>query len=184
MAYGKEWLLEPKYPDSAIQAGDENYLKCYAGGDAGYVSMCDQTTPGSETLISMLGNSRVEIKPETHLYWATWVPSTQRKTEAMTFTVKKKDGRTWLQASREFVCANLQPWVQLDSTRDETLPWLQFSEGRHVGFVVKTRQIGLYATKSADGRLYLNTDQVGLECVFVPEKVQEGDVNYNVPFSA
>ncbi len=105
MAYVKEWLPELKYPGSAIQDGDEIYLKCYAGGDPGYVGMYDDYTPGSTTLTQMLGNSNVKIVDGTHVYWATWVPSTERNTEAMTFTVKKGEvdgvGRTWLQARKK-----------------------------------------------------------------------------------
>lgn len=65
-----------------------------------------------------------------------------------------------------------------------SLAYLQFSGGGHVGFFSKQYKIGLFAEKSSDGRWYLNTDGNGLECVFVPEKVQQGDINWNKPFVA
>lgn len=97
----EEWLPDLNYPGPAFQNGDEIYLKCYAGGDAGYVGMYQDYTPGSTTLIQMLGNSRVEIVKGTSIYYATWVNHPERNTDAVTFTVKKKDGRTWLQACNQ-----------------------------------------------------------------------------------
>ncbi|KAL8855385.1 MAG: hypothetical protein Q9178_007960 [Gyalolechia marmorata] len=76
MAYVNESHPDLRYTDSAFQAGDEIWLKCYAGGDTGYVNMYDDNKPGYTTLVQRLGNSYVDIKDGTHVYYTTWVDST------------------------------------------------------------------------------------------------------------
>lgn len=63
--------------------------------------MYEECKPSSTVLIQMSGNSRVEEKPSVSTYWATWVQQVYKRTEALTFTVRTENGKTWLEARKQ-----------------------------------------------------------------------------------
>lgn len=93
-----DWRKSYCYQGTPIKDRDRVYLKCYAGGDAGYVARYEHTTPSSTTLVQMQGASRVEIKDAKSEYYATWTPESFKAQNAVQFIAHVKDGHIWFES--------------------------------------------------------------------------------------
>ncbi|KAL9614930.1 MAG: hypothetical protein Q9167_000572 [Letrouitia subvulpina] len=178
MATVKDWNKEIFYHDPPLQDRDQIYLKCYKGGEAGYVGRYEDRTPGSTIVTIMNGISTSRSTESSSIYYATWVPAAKKDTEAFQFIVHRDGGEIWFESDilgghqeipREMICIDQDPWVYYEAVgRSNKATFLKFSGAGHMGFVNKYYSV--YASKYSEAT-YLNTKQSGEECVFVPEKV-------------
>lgn len=93
-----DWRKSYCYQGDPIKDRDQVYLKCYAGGDSGYVGRYEHTTPGPTTLIQMKDASRVETKDDKSVYYAMWIAENWKAKKAFQFIAHVKDGHIWFES--------------------------------------------------------------------------------------